>query len=79
MESLAILVAAIILSQMAMAVLAFGVSFTNFKYLSLTLGILSIVIGCFMLFATPQIALPVVDVLSGLFAIIKFFKSARKQ
>lgn len=71
MESLALLVAIILLTEILVAAFALGLSFTKFKYLSVLFSVLSIGIGFFMFFTTPQRLLPIINLVAGGFGLIK--------
>lgn len=73
-ESLALLVAMILLTEILVAVFAICLSFTNFKYLSVGFSVLSIAIGFFMIFTTPQILLPTINLIAGVFGLINFLR-----
>lgn len=71
MESLALLVVIILLTEILLAVFAIGFSFTKFKYLSVLFSVLSIAVGFFMFFTTPQRVLPITNLIAGAFGLIK--------
>lgn len=70
MESLALLVAAILLFHIVIAIVSFGLTFTKFKFLSLGFAVVSIAIGWFTLFTTPMILLPSINIVAGIIPIV---------
>ena len=74
MESLALLVAIIILSQLLVALLSIILSFTKFKILTAIFAILSIMSGAFFMFTTLQIVIPGINILAGILSIINLLR-----